>query len=292
MFVRRRQRGRQQKKTVGSETTYYFYGVGGLLSEFTITNTGATQAASTDRATYRTSDKLGSAVLIMNSAGTVIENNRTLPYGEAWLPEVASTNEKKFTSYQRDAESGLDYADKRYYDSATARFYSVDTGPHPSSVPASLNRYVSNLNDPVNFTDCDGGCARTEIVSVTVGNVTYRTTTCFVFYAPSSIERNGSDPINDWFLEWMERQFDASTQGNGSAELVSIEPFEPITSGESFDMVQSRWNQLRGAIAADSGCRNFLNASGRTDAMDVLEVMDNVQLAVGTNCRRNQFGES
>ncbi len=39
--------GRRMKKTVGSETTYYFYGPGGLLCEFTTTNTGATQAAST-----------------------------------------------------------------------------------------------------------------------------------------------------------------------------------------------------------------------------------------------------
>jgi hypothetical protein len=43
----------------------------------------------------------------------IIENNRTLPYGEAWLATdngATSTNEKKFTTYQRDHESGLDYA--------------------------------------------------------------------------------------------------------------------------------------------------------------------------------------
>lgn len=27
-----------------------------------------------------------SALLVVNTAGTVIENNRTLPYGEMWLP--------------------------------------------------------------------------------------------------------------------------------------------------------------------------------------------------------------
>jgi hypothetical protein len=91
--------GRRMKKTLGSETTYFFYGVGGLLCEFSTTNSGATQAAPTDRTIYRTSDKLGSAVLIMNSGGTVIENNRTLPYGEAWLVESTPlTNDKKFTT--------------------------------------------------------------------------------------------------------------------------------------------------------------------------------------------------
>ena len=53
------------KKTAGSETTYYFYGVGGLLCEFTTTNTGATQASNTNPVTYRTSDRLGTAVLLI-----------------------------------------------------------------------------------------------------------------------------------------------------------------------------------------------------------------------------------
>jgi RHS repeat-associated protein len=148
--------GRRMKKTVGSETTYYFYGVGGLLCEFTTANTGATQAASTDRATYRTSDKLGSAVLIIDASGTVIENNRTLPYGEAWLPEVASTNEKKFTSYERDVESNLDYAMNRYYAHVLGRFISVDIGESFLKTPQSLNRYTYSLNDPINFVDAKG----------------------------------------------------------------------------------------------------------------------------------------
>jgi hypothetical protein len=41
----------------------------------------------TDRVFYHTTDKLGSAVLVMNASGVVIENNRRLPYGEAWLTE-------------------------------------------------------------------------------------------------------------------------------------------------------------------------------------------------------------
>ncbi len=149
--------GRRMKKTVGSETTYYFYGVGGLLCEFTTTNTGATQAASTDRTTYRTSDKLGSAVLIMNSSGTVIENNRTLPYGEAWLAEnTPSTNDKKFTTYQRDQESGLDYAMARFYGNNYGRFNSPDRGDPELENPQTWNRYVYTGNDPINYTDATG----------------------------------------------------------------------------------------------------------------------------------------
>ena len=153
--------GRRMKKTVGTETTYYFYAMGMLVSEFSTTNTGATGAASTDRTTYQTSDKLGSAVLLMAAAGLVIENNRTLPYGEEWQPAVGSDNEQKFTSYQRDGESGLDYALNRYASNRNGRFQSVDRGPYLLRIPASLNRYVMTLADPVNYTDPDG-----RIVSV------------------------------------------------------------------------------------------------------------------------------
>src|SRR5207249_2685863 len=114
--------------TYNGETTYYFYGPPGLLCEFTTSNaiSTATAASSTDRMLYHTRDRLGAAVLIINSAGTVIENNRTLPYGEAWLSDTASTNDKKFTTYQRDQETGLDYAMGRYVANSYGRFVSVD----------------------------------------------------------------------------------------------------------------------------------------------------------------------
>src|SRR6185295_15361665 len=123
--------GRRLKKTAGSETTYTFYGPGGVTSEFTTSNAiaSATAASSTDKCFYHTTDKLGSAVLVMNSSGLVIENNRTLPYGEAWLAEsTPSTNAQKFTTYQRDSESGLDYAMNRFDSGALGRFTSVDSG--------------------------------------------------------------------------------------------------------------------------------------------------------------------
>ena len=65
--------GKRMKKTVGSETTYTFYGPGGIISEFTTSNAiaTATAASSTDKCFYQTSDKLGSAVLVMNSSGVV-----------------------------------------------------------------------------------------------------------------------------------------------------------------------------------------------------------------------------
>jgi RHS repeat-associated protein len=155
--------GRRMKKTVGSETTYYFYGPGGLLCEFSTSNaiSSATAASSTDKTLYRTSDKLGSAVLVINSSGLVIENNRTLPYGEAWQAEsTPSTNDKKFTSYQRDFESALDYAMNRYDANTSGRFMSADKGPASLHRPSSLNRYPYGMNDPINHIDPDGNVSR------------------------------------------------------------------------------------------------------------------------------------
>jgi RHS repeat-associated protein len=95
--------------------------------------------------------------LVINSSGMVIENNRTLPYGEAWLAEnTPSTNDKKFTTYQRDAESGLDYAMKRYFANSSGRFVSVDKGRLGLNTPQTLNRYIYATNDPVNLLDPDG----------------------------------------------------------------------------------------------------------------------------------------
>src|SRR5439155_11038036 len=93
----------------------------------------------------------------MNSSGVVIENNRTLPYGEAWLTEsMPSTNDKKFTTYQRDQESGLDYAMNRFYGNNNGRFTSPDKGQPTLYMPVALNRYTYANVDPINNTDSSG----------------------------------------------------------------------------------------------------------------------------------------
>jgi RHS repeat-associated protein len=180
--------GRRMKKvltTTGTETTYTFYGPAGIISEFTTSSAiaGVAAAASTDRCFYHTTDKLGSAVLVMNSGGTVLENNRTLPYGEAWLPSdngATSTNDKKFTTYQRDAESGLDYAMERYNAFAYGRFLSPDKGATDLYLPIVLNRYIYGIDDPINYLD-PTGLSVVTLPPVTTG--TPNCSTAFINYA-------------------------------------------------------------------------------------------------------------
>jgi YD repeat-containing protein len=79
--------GRRITKTAGGVTTFYLYGMTGLMSEFT-TATGPQQAAAaTDRLEYRIAEQTGTAVLLLNSSGLVTENNRV--YQRARIVRVA-----------------------------------------------------------------------------------------------------------------------------------------------------------------------------------------------------------
>lgn len=69
-------------------------------------------------------------------------------------------NKWKFTSYERDSESNLDYAINRYNSSRLGRFMSPDLlGGHIGN-PQSFNRYSYTLNDPTNLSDPLGLIAR------------------------------------------------------------------------------------------------------------------------------------
>jgi len=76
------------------------------------------------------------------------------PYGESWYS--SNGNEFMFTSYQRDSESGLDYAMARYYDSTAARFCSADPLGGQLGDPQTWNRYAYARNDPVDNVDPSG----------------------------------------------------------------------------------------------------------------------------------------
>jgi RHS repeat-associated protein len=150
---------RQITKDSNTVTTYYFYGLTGLMSEFSTTS-GASGAASTDRLQYRVGEQTGTAVMLMDSTGTPRENNRVFPFGEPWLAFAASDNKEKFTTYQHDNDDStdLDYAMARYYVSRSGRFMTPDPG-HVGAFPQdpqSWNAYAYVGNDPINRRDSTG----------------------------------------------------------------------------------------------------------------------------------------
>ncbi len=80
------------------------------------------------------------------------------PYGEDVTGNPTNNDTYKFASLYRDSDSGLDYANARFYASGIGRFLtgdSFDASASPSS-PQSWNRYAYVQNDPVNFYDPSG----------------------------------------------------------------------------------------------------------------------------------------
>jgi len=66
-----------------------------------------------------------------------------------------SETRKGYTGYEKDAESGLDFAQARYYNSKHGRFTSVDPLTASATIrnPQTFNRYTYVLNSPYKFTD-------------------------------------------------------------------------------------------------------------------------------------------
>jgi hypothetical protein len=138
--------GRRTVTTTAAETTYYFYGQTGLMSEFSTSNTiaDATQAQSTDRIEYAVAEHNGTPVVAMRADGTPLENNRTFPNGEPFDPTVSAEFGESFTSYHRDDDTHFDYAMARMYASNEGRFMTPDPGHVGANIcdPQSWNAYA------------------------------------------------------------------------------------------------------------------------------------------------------
>jgi RHS repeat-associated protein len=107
---------------------------------------------------YIQSDALGTTRTITKSNGTVCYDADFTPYGQEiqHTNNCPSTYNYKFTGYERDTETGLDYAFARYYSSRLARFMSADPLEGSSGDPQSLNRYTYVGNSPLNSVDPSG----------------------------------------------------------------------------------------------------------------------------------------
>jgi RHS repeat-associated protein len=141
----------------------YFYGVDGQkLGTYTftlgqygqtnlpeMTNSTVLLATFFGRKRIGTFDRLGSAKYNQDGAAQSF-----YPYGED-RGTVQPNDSLKFATYTRDAATGLDYADQRYYASNFGRMTSADRTWYGTSSarPASWNRYSYVEGDPVNYND-------------------------------------------------------------------------------------------------------------------------------------------
>ena len=108
---------------------------------------------------YYQADQIGSTRTGTNSAGILCYDADFTPYGSETAHTTTCAQNYKFTGYERDSETGLDYAVNRYYNSRIGRFMSADPSGIASvtlSNPQSLHRYAYVLNNPLSNIDPTG----------------------------------------------------------------------------------------------------------------------------------------
>jgi RHS repeat-associated protein len=115
-------------------------------------------------------DQLGTPRMIIDQTGALagVKRHDYLPFGEELfagtggrIPSQGYSGDsvrQKFTSKERDNETGLDYFGARYYASAQGRFTSSDPLLASGTVydPQSWNRYSYASNNPLRFVDPTG----------------------------------------------------------------------------------------------------------------------------------------
>ena len=160
--------GMRVKKVSGSTTTVYVFSGSKVVAEYDngaaptspsreYIYSGTTLIAKIDSAgTHYYHKDFVSNRLVTDSSGNVSAQLGHYPYGESWYN---STGDKLlFTTYERDSESGNDYAQARYYVSRLGRFSSVDPLSGSTGDPQSLNRYTYVRDLPTLLVDPEGTC--------------------------------------------------------------------------------------------------------------------------------------
>jgi RHS repeat-associated protein len=107
---------------------------------------------------YHHPDRLGTR-LVTNAQDTNSFEQVTLPFGSALSAESTGATNRRFTTYDRSLNTGLDYALNRHYDPQQGRFTQVDPIEMDSvelENPQTLNLYAYCTNDPINHTDPSG----------------------------------------------------------------------------------------------------------------------------------------
>jgi RHS repeat-associated protein len=160
--------GLRVKKVSGSTTTVSVYSSGKVIAEYLngaapssptneyIYGAGQLIAAIQSGTTYYHHNDHLSLRVRTSSTGGIQDQRATYPFGESWY--ATASDEWTFTNYQRDSESGNDYAWARYHVNRLGRFSSPDPVRGTTSDPQSLNRYAYVTNDPINHSDPTGLC--------------------------------------------------------------------------------------------------------------------------------------
>ncbi len=148
-----------------AEETIFVYSSGKLVAEY------SNQVSQTPTIAYTTTDHLGSPRIIADQFGQVKSRRDFMPFGEDIFVNVGAARtsalnysnnsddlRQKFTGYQKDSETQLDFAEARMYENRFGRFTAVDPllASGRSANPQTFNRYAYVINSPLSLTDPTG----------------------------------------------------------------------------------------------------------------------------------------
>ncbi len=141
---------------IGSSTTpaydkAYIYAGSRLLMTYTPTSTGK------EAKEYHHPDRLGTQLVTTGASSSFRQT--TFPFGTTIGAETTGNTNHVFTSYDRSATTGLDYAVNRTYSKGKGRFTQVDPIAMASASignPQSNNLYAYTQNMPTDFVDPSG----------------------------------------------------------------------------------------------------------------------------------------
>lgn len=151
--------GKRVKKHVPStgEVTVFVYDAGGkLIGEYS-----TVAAPQSPKVSYTTADHLGSPRILTDQNGTTISRRDFMPFGEEIARSAygSDTVRQKFTGYERDGETDLDFAQARMYAQRLGRFTAADPlyfTPQRVVDPQQLSLFAYVRNNPLRFVDPTG----------------------------------------------------------------------------------------------------------------------------------------
>ena len=173
--------GKRVKKYVPStgEVSVFVYDAGGkLIGEYS-----TVAQVQPPKVSYTTADHLGSSRILTDQNGVTLSRRDFHPYGEeTYTPQRTQDLgyrpddiRQRFTGYERDPETDLDYAKNRFHNHELGRFTSPDPYKIVAEVkfekttegaqtmlkayiahPQKWNQYLYTINNPLRYTDPTG----------------------------------------------------------------------------------------------------------------------------------------
>lgn len=175
---------RRISKTVAGVSSYYLYNNEGLIAEYNqqgqalnrygyrpagtwgtdpvFIETVSALNPDTKRYFYYHNDQLGTPYKVTDNTGFVVWQTQFDSFGNALLANNNQiTNNLRFPGQYFDAETGLHYNWRRFYDPELGRYITAD----PIDLAGGANLYTYVDGDPVNRIDPNGECALAGIAS-------------------------------------------------------------------------------------------------------------------------------